>query len=113
MTEKKKDTFALPNPKSSDGKGTDAFFVMRLVQEPVLPQDVYSPSEVARLLNISKKRVYYYASRPKDPLPLRRWPNGGRGSFVLRDELMEWLREFTIIQGVLPSDDENPDLQTP
>ena len=45
---------------------------MRLVHEPVLPQDVYSPNEVAKLLSISKKRVYPYASRKDNPLPLRR-----------------------------------------
>ena len=78
---------------------------MRLVHEPVLPQDVYSPNEVAKLLSISKKRVYPYASRKDNPLPLRRWPNGACGSFVLRDELIDWLRDFTQLYGRSPDED--------
>ena len=97
MTDAMKPTVNLPNPKTEGEEAGNAFYVMRLVQQPVLPQDAYSPNEVARLLNISKKRVYDYASSPRHPLPLRKWPNGARGSFVLRDELIEWLRDFTVL----------------
>lgn len=97
MTDAKKPTVNLPNPKTEGEEAGNTFYVMRLVQQPVLPQDAYSPNEVARLLNISKKRVYDYASSPRHPLPLRKWPNGARGSFVLRDELIEWLRDFTVL----------------
>lgn len=99
MTDVRPKTINLPNPKI-DGEREDqsnALFVMRLIQQPVLPQDAYSPNEVAKLLNISKQRVYDYAKQRRNPLPLRKWPNGARGSFVLRDELIEWLRDFTIL----------------
>lgn len=95
MTDKKAPTIAIPNLKSGTEKDGNAFFVMRLVQQPVIPQDVYSPAEVARLLGIKKGRVYDYARSPRKPLPLRKWRNGARGSFVLREELIEWLREAT------------------
>lgn len=97
MTDKQQPTIKLPNLKNENEKESNALYVMRLVQQPVLPQDAYSPNEVARLLNISKKRVYDYANSPRHPLPLRKWPNGARGSFALRDELIEWLRDFTVL----------------
>ncbi|MDB1793278.1 helix-turn-helix domain-containing protein [Eggerthella lenta] len=97
MTDAKKPTITMPDLKRDREDESNALYVMRLVQQPVLPQDAYSPNEVARLLNISKKRVYDYASSPRHPLPLRKWPSGARGSFVLRDELIEWLRDFTVL----------------
>ena len=80
MTDKKPSTYTLENPKSSAASNTETLFAMRLVQQPILPQDVYSANEVVKLLNISKKRVYRLATNPHNPLPLRRWPNKGRGS---------------------------------
>jgi hypothetical protein len=71
-------------------------YLISLVREPVFPKDAYTVNEVARLLCISRNRVMGYATRPRDPLPLRRWKNGTRGNFVLRDELIEWLRENTV-----------------
>jgi hypothetical protein len=71
-------------------------YLVSLVREPVFPKDAYTVNEVARLLCISRNRVMGYANRPRNPLPLRRWENGARGSFVLRDELIEWLRENTV-----------------
>lgn len=97
MTDRANPTYVIPDTKYQSENDGNAFFVMRLVQQPVLPQDAYSPSEVAQLLHISKKRVHHYATRPRNPLPLRKWPNGGRGSFVLRDELIEWLRDNTCL----------------
>lgn len=88
MTDPKRPTPSAGSLKHTDNAGS-VFFVMRLIHEPMLPQDVHSPNEVAKLLSISKKRVYHYASRQGNPLPLRRWPNGARSSFVLRDELIE------------------------
>ena len=80
MTDAKKPTITMPDLKRDREDESNALYVMRLVQQPVLPQDAYSPNEVARLLNSSKKRVYDYASSPRHPLPLRKWPNGARGS---------------------------------
>lgn len=71
-------------------------YLISLVREPVFPKDAYTVNEVARLLCISRNRVMGYATRPRNPLPLRRWENGARGSFVLRDELIEWLRQNTM-----------------
>lgn len=97
MTDKKQPNIIMPDLKREGEDRGNALYVMRLVQQPVLPQDAYSPNEIAHLLGISKKRVYAYASAPRHPLPLRKWPNGARGSFALRDELVEWLRDFTVL----------------
>lgn len=97
MTDKKQPVITMPDLKHEGESGGNALYVMRLLQQPVLPQDAYSPNEIAHLLGISKKRVYAYASSPRNPLPLRKWPNGARGSFALRDELVEWLRDFTTL----------------
>lgn len=70
MTDAKKPTITMPDLKRDREDESNALYVMRLVHQPVLPQDAYSPNEVARLLNISKKRVYDYASSPRHPLPL-------------------------------------------
>ena len=58
MTDAKKPTITMPDLKRDREDESNALYVMRLVQQPVLPQDAYSPNEVARLLNISKKRGY-------------------------------------------------------
>ena len=54
-------------------------YLISLVREPVFPKDAYTVNEVARLLCISRNRVMGYATRPRDPLPLRRWENGAKG----------------------------------
>lgn len=96
MTDRKHETVTLPDIKGDEELSPKAaFYVMRLVREPVLPKDVYTPNDVACLLGIDKRRVYAYASRPVIPMPLRKLPNGSRGSFILRDELIEWLRDST------------------
>ena len=79
--------------------GALSSFVIQLSSEPVFPQDVYTVSEVARLLGISEPRVRYFAKVDSNPLPLRTYPNGARGSFVLRDELIEWLKSYSIKSG--------------
>ena len=83
------------NPsESSDAKPgkEQAFFLIRLIQEPVVPQDVYSIAEVSKLLNMSRNRVHYFSTIKDNPLPIRKLSNGARGSFVFRDELIEWLK---------------------
>lgn len=65
-------------------------------KEYVIPQDVYSVDEVARLLHISPDRVRSFAKRDNDPLPIRHFKGGARGSLVLRDELIDWLVKNTV-----------------
>lgn len=95
MADYNRPAFKIHTPEFEDEQG-DVPYVMPLNQRLMLSQEVYSSNEVAQLLHISLKRVYRYASRPRDPLPLRKWPNGGSESFVLRDEFIEWLRNNTL-----------------
>lgn len=85
---------SINNTSSPDAKSSkeQAFFPMKLIQEPVVPQDVYSIAEVSKLLGMSRNRVHYFSTVRDNPLPIRKFPNGARESFVLRDELVEWLR---------------------
>ena len=41
-------------------------------KQPVPVQDIYNAYEVARLLGISKNKVWELSKRGNDPLPLRR-----------------------------------------
>lgn len=75
--------------KSSKGQ---ALFPMKLIREFMVPQDVYSVTEVSKLLGMSRNRVRYLSTIRGNPLPIRKFPDGAGGSFVLRDELIEWLR---------------------
>ncbi len=54
-------------------------------------REIYSPKDVAELLHISVSSVYSLARNELDPLPLRRFTNVKRGSFVLRDEFLQWI----------------------
>jgi len=56
MTEKKRSGIKVPNIKVEGEDEGNTPFVMRLVRQPVLPQDVYSAAEVARLLGSSRSR---------------------------------------------------------
>ena len=56
MTEKKRPGIKVPNIKVEGEDEGNTLFVMRLVRQPVLPQDVYSAAEVARLLGSSRSR---------------------------------------------------------
>ena len=71
-------------------------YLVKKFREYVIPQDVYSVGEVARLLHISPDRVRSFAKRDNHPLPIRHFKGGARGSFVLRDELIDWLVTNTI-----------------
>lgn len=62
----------------------------------VPPQDVYTVGEAATLLHVSPDRLRSFARRDNDPFPIRRFLNGARGSFVLREELLDWLVENTV-----------------
>lgn len=64
---------------------------------PVPPQDYYSSEEVMRMLRISKQRLYAYAAREVDPLPLRTFPGVKRGAIADRDELREWVMRNTVL----------------
>ena len=54
---------------NAKGSSPQAYFLMKLVREPVIPEDVYSVEEVARLLHISPDRVRSFAARDNNPLP--------------------------------------------
>lgn len=95
MTSKKPPTFVIPDTKFEEEDSGNAMFIMKLVQQPVLPQDVYSVGEIAKLLSVKPIKIYHYARDVVNPLPLRKWRNGARGSFVLRNEFIDWLREVT------------------
>ena len=56
MTEKKRSEIKVPNIKVEGEDEGSTPFVMRLVWQPVLPQDVYSAAEVARFLGSSRSR---------------------------------------------------------
>lgn len=56
MTEKKRQGIKVPNIKVEGEDEGNTPFVMRLVRQPVLPQDVYSTAEVARMLGSSRSR---------------------------------------------------------
>lgn len=64
---------------------------------PIPVQDYYSVDEVAALLRISRNRVYDLAKEREDPLPLRCFPTGWRGSFASREELREWVSRNTVL----------------
>lgn len=88
----RKPTFDAKRPQP----GTAECILAKKFREYVIPHDVYSVDEVARLLHISPDRVRSFAKRDNDPLPIRRFKGGARGSFVLRGELIDWLVESTI-----------------
>lgn len=81
---------------NAKGSSPQAYFLMKLVREPVIPEDVYSVEEVARLLHISPDRVRSFAARDNNPLPIRHFKGGARGSLVLGDELIDWLKTNTV-----------------
>lgn len=72
------------------------FVFVNLIQEPVVSQDIYSIAEISKLLNMSRDQVHYLSTIKDNPLPIRKFPDGARGSFVLRAELIEWLRNCPI-----------------
>lgn len=82
-----------PNTKPSKER---AFFFTKLIQEPVVSQDIYSIAEISKLLNMSRDQVHYLSTLKDNPLPIRKFSDGARGSFVLRAELIEWLRNCPI-----------------
>lgn len=73
-----------------------AYFLMKIMREPVIPEDFYSVDEVARLLHISPDRVRSFAKRDNNPLPIRHFEKGARGSIIVRKELIDWVIENTV-----------------
>ena len=59
-------------------------------KQPVPVQDIYNAYEVARLLGISKNKVWELSKRGNDPLPLRRMEGQKKGSIAFRAELLDW-----------------------
>ena len=67
-------------------------------KQPVPVQDIYNAYEVARLLGISKNKVWELSKRGNDPLPLRRMEGQKKGSIAFRVELLDWaMRNFSKI----------------
>ena len=67
-------------------------------KQPVPVQDIYNAYEVARLLGISKNKVWELSKRGNDPLPLRRMEGQKKGSIAFRVELLDWaMRNFSQI----------------
>ncbi|NLD87300.1 MAG: helix-turn-helix domain-containing protein [Clostridiales bacterium] len=64
---------------------------------PVPIQDFYDIREICSLVNIGVNRVYEYAKRKDDPLPLRCFPGTKRGAFVFRNEFEEWVKRNSIL----------------
>ena len=62
---------------------------------PVPMQDFYSVEEIAILLRVGTNRIYAWHQDKEDPLPLRRIKGKRRGYFVIREELLEWVRRHT------------------
>ena len=65
-------TVKVPDIKVEGENTGNALFVMRLVHQPVLPQDAYSVGEIAKLLGVKPIKVYRYAKDAVNPLPLRK-----------------------------------------
>lgn len=86
------------------GEGSRATVALELWKKAVAetlakyvpPQDVYTVDEAARLLHVSPDRLRSFAKRDNSPFPIRHFANGARGSFILRDELIDWLVANTI-----------------
>ena len=71
--------------------------IVRREKVPIPVQDYYSVDEVAALLRISRNRLYDLAKEREDPLPLRCFPTGWRGSFASCEELREWVSRNTVL----------------
>lgn len=71
--------------------------IARREKVPIPVQGYYSVDVVAALLRISRNRVYDLAKEREDPLPLRCFPTGWRGSFASREELREWVSRNTVL----------------
>lgn len=54
--------------------------------------DFYTAEEAALLIHVSTTRIYELAKRPTDPFPIRRFDWKKRGSIVIREELIDWVR---------------------
>ena len=54
--------------------------------------EFYTVEQAARLIHVSLPRVYELAKRDDDPFPARRFPWKKKGSLVIRDELVDWVR---------------------
>lgn len=63
--------------------------------ERVMPSylaDVMSIAQTCQELHVSRSRLMSWVERDDDPMPFRLLPGSSRGAFILRDELLGWLR---------------------
>lgn len=91
MTDKKQRAITMSNLKHGDSSTGNSLHEKHLIRQPALPQDVYSPDEIAYLLDISKKIAYAYAGSSRTPLPSHKRSNGACSSFILDEESLEKL----------------------
>ncbi len=59
--------------------------------------DTYSAEEACRVAHMSRDLMYKLARDPEDPFPLRYYDCKVRDGFVIRGELMEWIKRNTAV----------------
>lgn len=59
----------------------------------VFPKDVYTVAEAAAVIGVSEKFLYKLSKVGDEPFPVRMLPGRVRGGIVLRDEMLEWLKD--------------------
>ncbi len=59
----------------------------------VFPKDVYTVAEAAAVIGVSDKLLYRLSRSEDGPFPVRMLPGRVRGGIVLRDEMLEWLKD--------------------
>jgi hypothetical protein len=62
--------------------------------------ETYSAEEACRVAHISRDLMYRLARDEDDPFPLRYYDCKVRDGFVLRGELIEWIKRNTAIGGL-------------
>ncbi len=72
-------------------KQSDTFFAP-LAKTPVPIQDTYNVEETALLLHVGRNYIYELMGRREDPLPFIRISEKSKGCFIMRDDLIAWVR---------------------
>lgn len=56
-------------------------------------KDVYTVAEAAGVIGVSEKFLYKLSKCDVEPFPVRMLPGRVRGGIVLRDEMLDWLKD--------------------